>query len=259
MNGWFAGIPIIGNLQLCGAAGKVMTRDSGLAQARFWHCHINKNNGQYDTDTINKMLYTSRCHAQKIPTAPVGTLLKKKQQTWLACFPIVVNVTPQSCSLFKLPPETQFFHFFPMWVWHPQHPPKKHLGMSNPVLSFLRNLFFGRFDIPNTPERMSSSGYGEAGDIALQVLQLNGDRWTLQVAPDLQGRELQRLVARRLPKKGARPVLYHGVKQLRLDQSLQQQGIGAEAGCFLSMFWRFDFEGNPLSTWEVVYYKWRCS
>jgi len=111
--------------------------------------------------------------------------------------------------------------------------------MSNPVLSFLRNLFFGRFDIPNTPERMSSSGYGEAGDIALQVLQLNGDRWTLQVAPDLQGRELQRLVARRLPKKGARPVLYHGVKQLRLDQSLQQQGIGAEAGCFLSMFWRF--------------------
>ena len=80
-----------------------------------------------------------------------------------------------------------------------------------------------------------SSSAGEVGDIALEVHQLNGDTLALQVSPQLLGWELQRLVAGRLPKKGARPVLQHGAKELRLDQSLQQQGIG-EAGSFESIW-----------------------
>lgn len=65
--------------------------------------------------------------------------------------------------------------------------------------------------------------------IELNVLYLNGEGCRLKLGALALGREVQKMVSRQLPKRGAKPALHHLDSPLKLRQTLRQQGIVGES------------------------------
>ena len=70
----------------------------------------------------------------------------------------------------------------------------------------------------------------ETDEVHLQLLCLTGEGVTLSVPRSMLGYDLHRLVSDKLPcKPGAKLAVHHGNAKLRLDQSLEEQGMEKSA------------------------------